>query len=64
MMVEGDSPALERYRNARAALAELDLAERRRELVGFEEFRDLLARTIRILRGCGEQLQWKCGHEA
>lgn len=64
MLVEGDSPALERYRNARAAMSELDLAERRGELVNLIEFRDVHQRAARVLRKTGEQLQRKCGHEA
>lgn len=64
MLVEGDSPALERYRNARAALSELDLAERRGVVVHVDRFREHLVRAFRLIRRAGESLQRKFGNEA
>ena len=58
------SPALERYRAARADLAELDLEERRGDLVDRREFQALLLRTAHILRGLGESLQRQYGPDA
>jgi len=54
----------ERSRNARAALSELDLAERRHELVNVRTFHDMHVRISSLLRRAGEQLQRTCGAEA
>ena len=58
------SPALERYRAARADHAELDLEQRRGDLVDRREFQALLLRTSHILRGLGESLQRQYGPDA
>lgn len=52
----GDSPGLERYRLAKAMHAELDLANRKGELIDKEKCRTLLGRWHTILRRTGERL--------
>lgn len=61
---EADSPALERKREAEADLKELDLAERRRELVHRDLMRQQLAAIAALLRRAGEQLERKHGPAA
>lgn len=56
LLVEGDSPALERYRLARAKHAELDLALRCGELIEVAKCRDILARWASVLRRGGERI--------
>ncbi len=50
-----DSPALERFRDARASLAELDLLERQGVLIPRDEAHAGMVRVAGILRGFGEQ---------
>ncbi|MDZ4689082.1 MAG: hypothetical protein SH850_28745 [Planctomycetaceae bacterium] len=57
----GSSPALERYREERAALARLDRLERERGLLPRDEARDALGRIAAILRGAGDALQRQFG---
>ena len=59
-----DSPGLERYRLARAAMAELDLAVRKGELVSVSAFREMGSRWAARLRKCGELLARKFGNDA
>ena len=61
---EPASPELERWRRARADMAELDLEQRRGDLVDRREFQALLLRTAHILRGLGESLQRQYGPDA
>ena len=64
MLVSGDSPALERYRLAKAQHAELDLAERSHELVSVAQLTaawDLVSSSWR--RACNV-LENQCGPEA
>ena len=60
----GDSPGLERYREARAELAELDLAERREELIDRGLIRSKLIRLIGLLRACSDRLEKRFGADA
>ena len=55
------SPALERYREERAALARLDRLERERVLVNRQEIREGLSRVASILRTAGDTLQRQYG---
>lgn len=55
------SPALERYREERAALARLDRLERERVLVSRQEVREGLTRVVSVLRTAGETLQRQFG---
>jgi hypothetical protein len=60
----GASPALERYREERAALARLDRLQRERELVPRQEVRVALGQIAAILRGAGETLGRQFGAAA
>lgn len=65
MLIGGsDSPALERYRLARAKLSELELEERRKSLLPRERVRSGLSRFAMILRQLGERLGRRYGPEA
>jgi len=57
----GGSPALERYREEKAALARLDRLERERTLVPRDEIREGLGLLASMLRGVGETLQRQFG---
>ena len=60
-----DSPALERYRLARAKLSELELAERESRLVNAEALvRTWLGPSAALMRECGHQLRRRYGNEA
>jgi hypothetical protein len=58
------SPSLERLRSAKASMAELDLAERKLELVNVEAVRTALAHGITAMRSTGEILVRKFNNEA
>ena len=64
LMGGGNSPALERYREERAALARLDRLEREKVLLPRDEVRDALIRIAGIIRGAGEELQRQFGAAA
>ena len=59
----GDSPALERYRNAKADLAELDIAEREGRLVEADTIKSVLYAVASSIRELGELYQ-RQGHVA
>ena len=63
LLVDGDSAGLERYRLAKAAHAELDLAERKNELIDKEFCRALMGRWSHVLRRAGDRLNKRCGTE-
>lgn len=58
------SPALERYREERRALARLDRLEREGQLLPRDETREVLGRIAGILRGAGDTLQRQFGAAA
>lgn len=58
------SPALERYREERAAMARLDRLEREQNLIPRGEVREALGRIAAILRGAGDVLQREAGRAA
>ena len=60
----GDSPALERFREARARLAELDYDQRCGSLVETEAILSGLLHAMSIIRDCGDRLQRECGPKA
>jgi phage terminase Nu1 subunit (DNA packaging protein) len=64
MVADGDSVALERYRLAKAKIAELDLANRKGELIDRETCRDVLVRWAVLIRRLGEVLGKRHGAEA
>jgi hypothetical protein len=55
------SPALERYREERAALAKLDRLEREGALMPKDEARDALTRIASTIRDAGDILQRQFG---
>ena len=59
-----DSPALERYRAARAGLAELELHERVGRLIPRDEYRAAGTRLSSHIQAAGMDLQVKFGPEA
>lgn len=64
LMQGSGSPALERYREERAAIARLDRLEREGRLVPRDEVREALGRIAAILRGAGDTLQRQHGSGA
>ena len=58
------SPELERWRKARADMAQLNLDQRLGDLVDRREFQPLLLRFAHIMRGCGETLGRQYGPDA
>lgn len=58
------SPALERYRTAKAELAELDLQTKRQQLLPRDDIRLMLSRLATIIRGACETLQKLHGPDA
>jgi phage terminase Nu1 subunit (DNA packaging protein) len=64
LLAEGDSPALERYRLAKAKHAELDLEHRRGELIDRDKCRDVLSRWGTVIRKMGDRLSKRFGLEA
>ena len=65
MMATGDnSPALERYRAARASLEELKLAERQNHLIDREKMREVHTIVAARYRQFGDFLQREFGREA
>lgn len=64
-MLQGDSsPNLERFRAARAKLAELELEERRRNLVALPEIHEVLCAISKLIRDAGDTLGRQFGDPA
>ena len=61
---EPASPELERWRKARADMAQLNLDQRLGDLVDRREFQPLLLRIAHIMRGCGDTIQRQYGPDA
>lgn len=64
LLADGDSPALERYRLAKAKHAELDLEQRKGDLIDKEKCRDVLGRWGAIIRKMGDRVSKRFGTEA
>lgn len=64
MVAGGNSPALERYRAARADMAELERDRIRGDLVRVAVIMETLRPFLTVLRRAGEQLRLKCGNDA
>lgn len=64
LLSDGDSPALERYRLAKAKHAELDLEHRKGELIEVDKAKDILGRWASLIRRMGEKLSKRYGNEA
>lgn len=59
-----DSPNLERYRAAKAQLAEFELGEKKKELFNGVQINDLLLRCASRIRKVGERLGKRYGADA
>ena len=59
-----DSPALERFRNARASLSELELERVRGSLVNVGNIQDHLRAISKRLRECSDRLEKRFGRDA
>ena len=64
LMQGSGSPALERYREERAAIARLDRLEREGRLLPRDEVREAMGRVASMLRGAGDALQRQFGPAA
>lgn len=64
MLADADSPGLERYRLAKAQLAEMDLAEREKTLLPADTVREGVMAIAMAFRQAGETLQRQFGPEA
>jgi hypothetical protein len=64
LLAAGDSPELERYRAARASLAELELGERNASLVHRDQLEPAFTAYASAVRRAGEALQRRFGPEA
>lgn len=64
LLEDGDSPALERYRLAKAKLAELDLETRKGQLIERDKARDIFSRWAVLVRRMGERLAKQFGPDA
>jgi phage terminase Nu1 subunit (DNA packaging protein) len=64
LLADGDSPGLERYRLAKAKHAELDLEQRKGELIEREKAKLILSRWASLIRQMGERLSKRYGNEA
>lgn len=64
LMDDTDSPGLERYRQAKAAIAELDYAERQKELMARDKVKALFVRWAAVLRRMGERISKRFGNDA
>ena len=64
LMSEGNSPALERYRLAKAKLAELDLHLRKNDLIEVARAKEVFLRWSVLVRRMGERLSKRFGPDA
>lgn len=64
MMSGENTQAIERYRLAKAKLAEMELEDRRKETINRDELHAVLGKMAGLFRGCGEALQKQYGPDA
>ena len=64
MVDSGESPGLERYRLAKAAITELQLSEMTGTLISAAKIRAMLTILAGLLRGLGEKLAKRFGPDA
>lgn len=64
LMAGGDSDNLERYRGAKADLAEMDLHERRKQMVNLDVVRPAMLTALDFMKDAGEKLDRQFGNEA
>jgi len=60
----GDSPNLERYRAAKAALAEYELAQKTGSLMAVDKARKVFLRWAQLIRNAGERVGKRHGPDA
>lgn len=60
----GSSPALERFRHARAGLAELELETRQGQFLSRDKVHECFGKVANLLRSAGEMLQRQFGADA
>jgi hypothetical protein len=64
LLADGDSPGLERYRNAKADLAEMERDRQRRRIVNVEEIEPALMQLAGVMRNASENLARQFGNDA
>lgn len=64
LLNEPTSPQLERFRKIRADTAQLDLDEKRKQLIPREQVHELLVMLSGVIRTAGETLQRQFGNDA
>lgn len=64
LLAGGDSPWLEQYRKMRAKHAELDLENRKGELIERDKCQEILSRWAVLIRRMGERLGKRYGNDA
>ncbi len=63
-LMAGEGPAIERWRLAKAQIAEIELEEKRKRLLPLDEIHRGLARSASIMRRAGERLERLFGPDA
>ncbi len=64
LLADGDSPGLERYRNAKADLAEMDRDRQRKQIVLVEQIEPALLQLAGVMRSAADNLARQFGNEA
>jgi phage terminase Nu1 subunit (DNA packaging protein) len=64
LLADGDSPNLERYRGAKADLAEMQRDRERKQIVRVEEIEPALMQLAGVMRSASENLARQYGNEA
>ncbi|QDU15505.1 hypothetical protein CA11_33300 [Gimesia maris] len=64
LLAGGDSDNLERYRGFKADLAELDVQERREELVNIEKVKPVFITCLGFIKAAAEKLDRQFGNDA
>jgi hypothetical protein len=64
LLADGDSPGLERYRNAKADLAEMERDRQRKQIVRVEEIEPALMQLAGVMRSASENLARQFGNDA
>lgn len=64
MLAGGDSDNLERYRGLKADLAEMDLQERRQQMVNLDAIKPAFIGALGHIKNAGEKLDRQFGNEA
>ena len=64
LLAGGDSPGLERYRLAKAELAELDVAERQKQVVNVKDVEQIIGIVAARIRSLGDRMVKRFGKDA